>query len=80
MLILVSHLDHQFAIWGDGALHDKAGQLLWKHAKKALIARFAERQYAEGTRPACARSARNSPSIFQRHMGHQITNEITESG
>jgi len=48
VLILISHLDHQVAIWGGEALHAKAGQLLWERAKEALLAHFAERQYAEG--------------------------------
>jgi uncharacterized membrane protein len=54
VLILISHLDHRFAIWGDEGIHSKSGQHLWDRAAQALRARFAERRYAEGVE-ACVR-------------------------
>ena len=83
VLILVSHLDHQFAIWGDEALHTKAGQLLWEYAKEVLIAHFAERQYAEGIE-ACVREIGKEltlhfPKVYRAGI-NQLPNEISESG
>ena len=54
VLILISHLDHRFAIWGDEGVHSKSGQHLWDRAAQALRAPFAERRYAEGIE-ACVR-------------------------
>lgn len=36
VIVLVSHLDHRFAIWGDEGIHAKAGQQLWDRAARAL--------------------------------------------
>lgn len=83
VLILVSHLDHQFAIWGDEVLHDRAGQLLWEHAREALIAHFAERRYAEGIE-ACVREIGSELTLyFPKATGaglNQLPDEISESG
>ena len=54
VLILISHLDHRFAIWGDEGIHSKSGQHLWDRAAQTLRAHFAERRYAEGIE-ACVR-------------------------
>ena len=48
VLILISHVDHRFAIFGDEGIHGKAGQPLWERAAEALKKDFAERRYAEG--------------------------------
>lgn len=83
VLILVSHLDHQFAIWGDEALHDKAGQLLWEHAREVLITHYAERHYAEGIEACVCEVGKELALHFPKANGtelNQIPNEITESG
>jgi len=54
VLLLISHLDHRFAIWGDEGIHDQAGQHLWDRAAKILLARFKDRKYAEGVE-SCVR-------------------------
>ena len=48
VLILVFHLDHRFAIWGDEGIHAKAGRPLWERAREVLREGFRERRYAEG--------------------------------
>jgi uncharacterized membrane protein len=53
VLILVSHLDHRFVIWGDRAVHEALGDALWQKASQTLIQHFKARHYAEGI-IACA--------------------------
>lgn len=48
VLILISHVDHRFAIFGDEGIHGKAGQPLWERAAEVLKKDFAEHRYAEG--------------------------------
>ena len=54
VLILVSHLDHQFAIWGDQGLQARIDDNGWRRAGQVLSAHFAERRYANGIE-ACVR-------------------------
>ena len=82
VLILISHLDHRFAVWGDEGIHAKAGSPLWERAKKTLLDHFAERRYAEGIE-ACVREAgRELAAHFPKKEGpgrDQLSNEVTES-
>ncbi len=48
VLILVSHLDHRFALYGDESVHSKAGQAAWDAAAAALGEDLKARRYAEG--------------------------------
>ena len=48
VLILVSHLDHRFAIWGDKTVHEALGDSLWQKASQTLLAHFKARHYANG--------------------------------
>ncbi len=54
VLILISHLDHRFAIWGDEGIDSQAGQRVWDRAAQTLRAHLSERRYAEGIQ-ACVR-------------------------
>ena len=54
VLILVAHLDREFAIWGGEGLHAKSGEQLWQHASQALAAQFAAGRYVDGIE-ACVR-------------------------
>lgn len=54
VLILISHLDRRFAIWGGEAVHSKAGHDLWDRARDVLAARLAAGRNAEGIE-ACIR-------------------------
>ena len=54
VLILISHVDHRFAIFGDEGIHGKAGHPLWERAARTLEKDFAERRYADGI-IACVR-------------------------
>ena len=55
VLILISHLDQRFAIWGGEALHSRAGHDLWERAREVLAAHLAEGRSAEGIE-ACVRT------------------------
>jgi uncharacterized membrane protein len=80
-LILVTHLDHKFAIWGDEGIHAKAGQPLWDRAAKALTEHFKARRYPEGIE-ACVREvgkelARHFPKKDGGPAKNQLTNDVT---
>ncbi len=82
VLIMVSHLDHKFAIWGDVGIHEKAGQPLWDAAAKTLVKHFTERRYAEGI-VACVRAvgeelARHFPKTDDGPGLNQLPNDVTE--
>jgi uncharacterized membrane protein len=83
VLILVSHLDHRFAIWGDEGIHAKAGQPLWEQARKVLLEDFAQRRYAEGIEACVREVGRELASHFPKNEPgpgkNQISNEVTES-
>ena len=66
VLIVISHLDHQFAIWGDSAVHEKAGQELWDRAARALRGHFAERRYAEGIEDCVGEVGRTLAELFPK--------------
>ena len=81
VLILVAHLDHRFAIWGDSAVHAKAGDELWSRARGALLERFAARRYAEGLAACVEEVGRALALHFPKDEGpgkDQLTNEVTE--
>jgi len=48
VLIVVTHLDHRFAIWGDAGIAAATDATRWNAATRALLAAFAERRYADG--------------------------------
>lgn len=48
VLILVSHLDHKIAIWGDAGIHEKAGQQLWEAETATLRKHFQKNLHAQG--------------------------------
>lgn len=80
VLILISHLDHRFAIWGDEAVHAKAGQALWEKARQTLISHFAERRYPEGIE-ACVRAVGEELAAhFPKASGpsaNELSDEVT---
>ena len=83
VLILISHLDHRFAIWGDKGIHAKAGEKLWAKASEILLEHFRERRYPEGVE-ACVRAVGAELAVhFPKHdVGdgkNQVSNEVTES-
>jgi uncharacterized membrane protein len=83
VLILVSHLDHRFAIYGDEGIHDKASQHLWDRAAKTLKEHFAARRYPEGIEACVAEVAAELAKHFPKGGGgpekNQLPNEVTES-
>ena len=48
VLILVAHLDHQFAIWGDEGIVAVTDATRWDAAMRVLLTRFKLRRYADG--------------------------------
>ena len=81
VLILISHLDHRFAIYGDEALHARAGQLLWDRAKEKLLGHFAARRYATGIEDCVREIGLTLAEHFPRAgtiKSDQLSNEITE--
>lgn len=48
VIVVVAHLDHRFAIWGDEGIHAKAGQELWDLAAAALEAGLKAGKPADG--------------------------------
>lgn len=83
VLILISHLDHRFAIWGDEGIHSKAGQHLWDRAARTLTDHFAQRRYHEGIQ-ACVREvgrelARHFPKADPGPGKDQLSNDVSQS-
>jgi uncharacterized membrane protein YgcG len=82
VLILVSHSDRRFAIWGDEGMHSKAGQPLWDSAKETLAKHFKERKYAAGIEACVREVGRELAKHFPKEDGpgrNDVPNEVTES-
>jgi uncharacterized membrane protein len=82
VLILVSHLDHRFAIWGDEGLHSRAGQGLWDGAARSLREAFARRRYAEGIEACVREVGEELARAFPKAPGpgmNRIPDDVTES-
>jgi uncharacterized membrane protein len=81
VLILVSHLDHRFAVWGDEGVHARAGQALWDKAKHALLKHFAERRYPEGIEACVREVGLELAALFPKDGPDEdeLPNEVTES-
>lgn len=82
VLILISHLDHRFAIWGDEGIHAEAGQHLWDKAAAVLRKHLKDRRYAEGV-AACVREVGAAlAKHFPKKDGpgkNQLSDDVTES-
>ncbi|MBI3554550.1 MAG: TPM domain-containing protein [Elusimicrobia bacterium] len=82
VLILISHLDHRFAIYGDEGIHARAGQKLWDKAAKTLTEHFAARRYPEGIEACVREVGQELARHFPKTDGpgkNQLSNEVTES-
>lgn len=83
VLILICHLDHRFAIFGDAGIHDQAGQRLWDEAAAALRERFNARRYADGIAACVAEVGRELAGHFPKDGegpdDNELSNEVTES-
>lgn len=82
VLILISDLDHRFAIWGDAGIHGKAGAPLWEKAKETLRSHFAQRRYAEGIE-ACVREVGRELALHFPKDGpgpgrNELSNEVSQ--
>lgn len=76
VLILISHMEHRLAIFGDAGIHAKAGQIYWDKAAEALLAHFKERRYGEGVE-ACVRMIGSELAKDFPQIG-ESTNEFSD--
>ena len=83
VLILVSHLEHRFAIWGDEAVHARAGQPLWDRAGEVLLDEFVRRRYAQGLEACVREVGRTLQALFPKRGSepgkNQLPDEVGES-
>lgn len=78
VLILVSELDHRFAIWADEGIHAKAGQETWDQAAALLGKHFREGRYAEGLE-ACVREVGSKLALHFPQTQGPDPNELPDS-
>lgn len=81
VLILVAHLDREFAIWGGEGLHAKSGEELWQRASEALAAQFAAGRYVDGIEACVREVGAELARHFPRHDGAgrgRAADEVTE--
>ena len=82
VLILVSHLEHRFAVWGDEGVHARAGQPLWEGARKVLLEDFARRRYAQGIEACVRQVGRELAALFPKRGSapgrNQLPDEVSE--
>lgn len=81
VLVLVSHLDHRFAIWGDEGIHAKAGQELWDKAAAALEAGLKAGRPAEGLIACVGEVGAALARHFPRGEGenpNELPDDVTE--
>lgn len=82
VLILISDLDHRFAVWADEGIHAKAGQETWDEAVRLLRSHFTERRYAEGIEACVREVGRHLALHFPQTRGpdpNQLPDLPTES-
>lgn len=72
VIILVSHLDHRWAIWGDEGINDDA---LWKEAGRILETHFRDNRYAEGLE-ACVKEVGRALAARFPHKDGDNPNEL----
>lgn len=70
VLILISHLDHRVAIWGDEGIHGRAGHPLWEKALNTLLGYFHERRYPEGIEACVQDIGRELALHFPKHSAN----------
>lgn len=78
VLILVSHLDHRWAIWGDSGIHAASGQALWPEAGKILETHFRDNRYAQGLE-ACVREVGRVLAEKFPAQGAENPNELPDN-
>ena len=70
VLVLISHLDHRFAIWGEADIDARSGRALWESASHALATRFRERRYADGIEECVRLIGRDLVRLFPKRDPH----------
>lgn len=77
VLVLVSHLDHRWAIRGDEGINAAAGQALWKETGQILEKHFRDNRYAQGLETCVREVGRALAARFPRGKGEN-PNELPD--
>jgi uncharacterized membrane protein len=77
-LIFIAPRDRAFAVVGDTAIHEKAGDAFWDGARDAAAARFAEGKFTEGILAAVERIGEVLARHFPKGAGEADTNELPD--
>lgn len=83
-LIFIAPDERSFAVVGDVAIHEKAGDAFWLSARDAAAARFAQERFAEGIVAAVDLIGDVLAVHFPKSPGEtdvdELSNEVSEGG
>jgi uncharacterized membrane protein len=77
-LLFIAPEERAFAVIGDVAVHEKAGDAFWASARDAAAARFAEGKFTEGIIAAVDRIGEILARHFPKAAGEADTNELPD--
>jgi len=77
-LIFIAPRERAFAVVGDRAIHEKAGDAFWNGARDAAAARFAEGKFTEGIVAAVERIGEVLDLHFPKGTDEADTNELPD--
>ncbi len=77
-LIFIAPRERAFAVVGDQAIHEKAGDAFWEGARDAAAAHFAEGRFSEGIIAAVDRIGDVLALHFPKGAGEADTNELAD--
>jgi uncharacterized membrane protein len=83
-LVFIAPEERSFAVVGDVAIHEKAGDAFWLASRDAAAALFAEGKFTEGIVAAVDRIGNVLAEHFPRGPGEkdvdELSNEVNEAG
>jgi uncharacterized membrane protein len=77
-LLFIAPEERAFAVIGDAAVHEKAGDAFWAEARDAAAARFAEGRFTEGIVAAVDLIGDVLARHFPKGAGEADTNELPD--
>ena len=77
-LIFIAPRVRAFAVVGDKAIHEKAGDAFWEEARDIAAARFTEGKFTEGIVAAVERIGEVLARHFPKGAGEADTNELSD--
>jgi uncharacterized membrane protein len=77
-LLFIAPEERAFAVIGDTAVHERAGEAFWASARDAAAARFAEGRFTEGIVAAVERIGEVLARHFPRAAGQTDANELPD--